>query len=70
MFWWFERGGHYLRCESIPTSAGGFELRLVQPDGTERIEQFSDSDSMAQRQGEVFEEIAQAGWHGPHGWNL
>ncbi len=67
MFWWFERAGEYLRCETIPTS-GGFELRLVDPDGTERVERFSDSSTLSSRQREVLDEIRQAGWNGPHGW--
>jgi hypothetical protein len=70
MFWWFERGGHYLRCEATQPSAGSFELRLTQPDGTEKVERFSDSTTLWERQRKVIDEITQAGWNGPHGWNL
>ena len=71
MFWWFERNGTYLRCEVVPAqTAGGFELRMVHPDGTERVERFSDSLSLADRQRSVIDETIRAGWNGPHGWNV
>ena len=70
MFWWFERAGEYLRCEAVPMSAGGFELRLVHPDGTESVERFSDSSDLAARQDQVITDVVHAGWNGPHGWNL
>ena len=69
MFWWFERGGRYLRCESQQTKSG-FELRIVSPDGSERVEHFVDSRELAKRQHDVIDEIAQNGWSGPHGWVL
>ncbi|HXD74578.1 MAG TPA: hypothetical protein VN628_12610 [Vicinamibacterales bacterium] len=70
MFWWFERGGTYLRCEAVPASVGGFELRVVEPDGRERVELCADSVALSDRQREVIEEITRAGWNGPHGWNV
>ena len=70
MFWWFERGGRYLRCEAAPVSAGGFELRVIHPDGTEQVERFADSGDLAQRQHEVIDEVIRDGWDGPHGWNV
>ncbi len=70
MFWWFERGGRYLRCEAAPAATGGFELRLVQPDGTEHVERFSDSSTLLERQVEVMDEMIRDGWDGPHGWNV
>ena len=70
MFWWFERGGHYLRCEAVPAAAGGFELRVVNPDGTERVQQCSDSAALSEQQRHLINEITSDGWNGPHGWNL
>ena len=35
VFWWFERKGQFLQCEILPVPTGGFELRLIEPDGTE-----------------------------------
>ena len=50
MFWWFERGGHYLRCEAQQTTAGRFELRIIGPDGAEQVEHFTDSRDLGKRQ--------------------
>ena len=70
MFWWFERGGRYIRFESHQMTAGQFELRIIDPDGTERVEHFTDSRDLARRQDDVIDEITQEGWSGPHGWVL
>jgi hypothetical protein len=70
VFWWFERGGRYIRCEANQAAAGGYELRIVGPDGIERIEHFSDSTELAKRQHAVMNEITNEGWNGPHGWVL
>jgi hypothetical protein len=52
----------------VPT--GGFELRIVEPDGTELVERFSDSSDLEKRQNAVINEVTSNGWSGPHGWNL
>ena len=70
VFWWFERKGKFLRCEAREARAGGFELVIMEPDGTERIEHFIDSADLTKRQQEFEREIVAAGWSGPHGWNL
>jgi hypothetical protein len=69
VFWWFERGGRYLRCESQQVN-NGFELRIVNPDGSEQVEHFADSRELAKRQHDVIHEVTQEGWSGPHGWVL
>jgi hypothetical protein len=70
VFWWFERRGQYLRYEAREFPNGGYELCVVNPDGTERVEHFSDSSDLAKRQAEFERELGAAGWTGPHGWNL
>jgi hypothetical protein len=70
MFWWFERGGAYIRCEAQPAATGGYELRIVGPDGAERVEHFADSRELSKRQHDVMDEITSDGWNGPHGWIL
>ena len=70
MFWWFEREGRYLRCEAQQMAAGGYELRIISPDGSEQVEHFSDSRDLTKRQYEVMDEITREGWAGPHGWVL
>ena len=70
MFWWFERRGQFIRCEAGESTEGGFELHILTPDGTERIERFASSTDLARRQAEFEREIAAEGWTGPHGRNL
>jgi hypothetical protein len=70
VFWWFERKGQFLQCEILPVPTGGFELRLIEPDGTELVERFNDSSDLEKRQHAVIDEVRNAGWNGPHGWNL
>ena len=68
MFWWFERNGHYLRCEATGLPAGGYELRIANADGSEAVERFERADDLTKRQEIILEEIARAGWTGPYGW--
>ena len=70
MFWWFERRGEFLRYEARDLPAGGFELRVINPDGTEHVENFSDSGDLARRQVTFEHDLVSDGWTGPHGWNL
>lgn len=70
MFWWFERGGQYLRCETREAAAGRFELRLMRPDGSEQVENFDDPSHLTRRQLEVERDLTAEGWTGPHGWHL
>jgi hypothetical protein len=70
VFWWFERNGTYTRCEVLDLPTGGFELRVVDPDGQEEIEHFADAATLARRQQAVEEQLAADGWTGPHGWLL
>lgn len=70
MFWWFERTGQYLRYESRQQPHGGYELRVINPDGTERVERFEDSSDLSRRQQAFERELVDDGWNGPHGWNL
>jgi hypothetical protein len=70
MFYWFERRGAYLRCEVLQLARDRYELRMVEQDGTERVERFTDAAELATRQNAVVAELAAAGWSGPHGWLL
>ena len=70
MFWWFERSGAYLRCEVLELSESSYELRVVHPDGSVRVEVFTDARDLAKRQAEVEGELRGDGWTGPHGWVL
>ncbi|HEY2849196.1 MAG TPA: hypothetical protein VGI97_04920 [Gemmatimonadaceae bacterium] len=70
MFWWYERGGEYSRAEVLPLPTGGYELRVVGPDGTESVEQFDAADRVARRRSDIEDELRRDGWSGPHGWYI
>jgi hypothetical protein len=67
VFWWFQRGGKYLRYETRETQTGAFELRVITPDGLEHVETFSDSSDLTRRQLDFERDLASDGWTGPHG---
>ena len=70
MFWWFERRGAYLRCEVLRLATEKFELRVLEPDGTESVEAFDDDAGLATRQEDLLASLSADGWSGPHGWVL
>jgi len=70
MFWWFERRGAYMRCEVLKLPTERFELRVLEPDGTESVEAFDDDAKLARRQRDMLASLSADGWSGPHGWFL
>ena len=70
MFTWFRRNAEFIGYEARQTTSGAYELILRQPDGTERVETFSDQQALLGRQLELQRELEAEGWTGPHGWNL
>jgi hypothetical protein len=67
MFWWFERGGELLRLEVLQLTTDSFELRVIQDDGSETIENFSNASELAKRHVQVQDQVAKEGWIGPRG---
>jgi hypothetical protein len=68
MFWWFERGGELLRVEVLELASDRYELRVIQPDGTEKVETFSNTQELTKRHEQVQRRVTEEGWNGPHGW--
>ena len=68
MVWFYERQGAFIRCETRNAASGsGFELVVIQPDGSERVEHFDDSAALARRQAELENTLTHDGWAGPFG---
>jgi len=67
MIWFFERKGLYVRCETRKTTDGAYELVITKADGTEDVERFDDSATLAKRQVEIEQGLTSDGWTGPHG---
>lgn len=71
MVWFYERHGAFIRCESRAAASGvGFELVVIQPDGSEQVEYFDDSTSLMKRQAEIETSLTHDGWTGPFGRRL
>jgi hypothetical protein len=68
MVWFYERQGTFIRCETrTAISRSGFELVVIEPDGSERVEHFEDSSTLSRRQAELESSFMHDGWTGPFG---
>ena len=68
MVWFYEKQGAFIRCEARDSETGfGFDLFVIQPDGSEHIEHFDDQRNLTRRQEELESTLAGDGWHGPFG---
>jgi hypothetical protein len=67
MFWWFEREGELLRVEVVERTPRQYEIRVVDSNGAERVENFTTSQDVDRRHRELVSTITEEGWTGPHG---
>jgi len=66
MIWFFERQGDHLRCEIRSQIEGDrYDLVITHPDGTEEVEQFTNSQALAQRTVALEKAMRGDGWNGP-----
>lgn len=70
MFWWFKRGSDFVRYESRQIADQAYELRVVDANGSERVERFETERELTDRQRELERGLLEDGFTGPHGWNL
>jgi hypothetical protein len=66
MFYFFQKGSMYLRCE-ILAGASGYELVITEPSGQERREPFATAPDAHRRWEELQQELADQDWLGPFG---
>jgi hypothetical protein len=67
MFWWFERGEAILRLEVLQLASDNFELRVIDADGSETTERFSNTSDLARRHAQLQDQVRKDGWNGPRG---
>lgn len=67
--WFYQRNGSFVRFETrdVTNQPGTFELVILDPDGTESVERFVDSDTLYTRQCELEQHLTSGGWEGPFG---
>jgi len=68
MLWWFERQGRHTRVEVLDLPNGGYELRVVDAEGSERVEHFTNAADLAKRQQAVQDDLIAAGWNRSGEW--
>ena len=67
MVWFFHREGAFARYETQSGADDQWELLVVEPDGTERIERFATARELDERQRALTHNLLTNGWSGPHG---
>ena len=66
MFYFFKRGAETVQCEVRAASDGpGYEIVIIEPDGTERVERFATSEQVHGRWLELHRRFEHEGWWGP-----
>jgi len=70
MVWLFERQGRTARLETLYLAADNYELRFVDADGAERVERFTNTDDLGERQKEIQQSLTTQGWERTGGWKL
>jgi hypothetical protein len=68
MFYFFNRGSDYLRCEIREAAQGnGYEVVVTEPGKPERVESFATSDEAHAYWMRLQQDLLRDGWWGPHG---
>ena len=67
MFYFFQRGTDFVRCEIGGDDASGYRITITEPGGDERTETLPTSEAAHARWLEIQERFRSEGWWGPHG---
>ena len=67
MFYFFQKGNEYLRCEIQGRTDGSADLLITERDTPERVEHYSTSQLAEKRWTELQERFKGDGWAGPFG---
>jgi hypothetical protein len=66
MFYFYKKGPDTLRCEVRSAADGvGYEIVIVESDGSERSERFATSEQAHHRWLEIHSRFERGGWWGP-----
>jgi hypothetical protein len=67
MFYFFQKGRDYLRCEIRARNDGSYDLLIEEPDTVERVEHFPTTQTAHRRWEELQKRFTGDGWFGPYG---
>jgi hypothetical protein len=68
MLWWFEREALRTTIEVLNHPAGEYELHVVDSDGIEQVEHFTNATDLAKRQQAIQDTLVAQGWAQAGGW--
>jgi hypothetical protein len=67
MFYFFQKGPDYLRCEIRSCEDGSYDLLIDEPQAEQRVEHFGTTQQANRRWQELQKRFAGDGWFGPYG---
>lgn len=67
MFYFFQRGKEFVRCEINGDEKMGYRITITEPGGHETTEELPTSDAAHARWLQIQERFRGEGWWGPHG---
>lgn len=67
MFYFFQRGPDFVRCEINGDSESGYRITIIEPEGHEETETLESSEAAHARWLEIQDRFMSQGWWGPHG---
>jgi hypothetical protein len=67
MFYFFQRGRDFVRCEIDGDDTSGYRITITEPGGHERTETLESSDAAHARWLQIQDQYQGDGWWGPHG---
>jgi hypothetical protein len=70
MLWLFEREGKRARLEILYLAPDKYEVRFVDANGVEHVEQFTNATDVGNRQLDLAHTLAAQGWEKTGGWKL
>jgi hypothetical protein len=66
VFYFYKRGPDTVKCEVRSATDGpGYEIVIIEANGTERLERFATSEQVHERWLEIHNRFEREGWWGP-----
>jgi hypothetical protein len=67
VFYFFQRGPDFVRCEINGDNESGYTITITEPEGHEHTEKLPTSEAAHARWLEIQDSFKGDGWWGPHG---
>jgi len=67
MFYFFQKGKDYIRCELRDGQGGAVEIVVTEANGHERVERYASTQEAHERWEHLQQRFSSDGWFGPFG---